>query len=99
MRKIQITLAVILSFTLASCDNEIIDIVDTPEDNAAKYDIVGSLEMTSGPHDMAVKDNFLFTCINDKINIIDISIISTPTELAIFDDLEAEEDKIKGQED
>ncbi len=52
-----------------------------------KFDIVGSLEMSSGPHDLAVKDNYLFACINDKIDVIDISDVSKPVKISTFDDL------------
>lgn len=89
MYKIVFILNIVL--VLFSCDNKI---ETEPQDNnnTNKFDIVGKLEMTSGPHDLAVSGDYLFACINDKIDIIDISDVSSPTKVTSFDDLEAGND-------
>ncbi len=86
MRKI---LSIILSLFifLYSCDKE----TEKPEkpDKDKNFEIVGGLEMTSGPHDLAVKGSNVFACRDDKIYIIDISDVKSPVQAAVFDDLEA----------
>lgn len=52
-----------------------------------KFEIVGKLEMTGGPKDLAVSGNYLYACLDDKIHIIDISDVTQPVETGQFDDL------------
>ena len=67
-------------------------ISDKSNKNPKKFDIVGSLEMSSGPKDLAVKDNYLFACIGDKIEVIDISDVTKPKTIASFNDLSESND-------
>ena len=60
--------------------------------SAEKFEIVGKPELTSGPRDMAVSGDYIFVCLNDKIDIIDISNVNSPAMVATFDDLEAGND-------
>ena len=85
MKKIILVILPVLLFF--SCDKKNINQTETD-----KFDIIGSIEMTSGPHDLAVSGNYLFACLNDKIDIIDISDPANPNKTATFDDLEAGND-------
>jgi len=76
-------LLITIVMILFSCKKEDIN----ESDNANKFDIVGSLEMSSGPRDLAVKDHYVFAAIYDKIDVIDISDVTNPQKIASFDDL------------
>ena len=91
MKIYKIVFVISLVFFLFSCDNKI-ETERQENDNTNKFDIVAKLEMISGPHDLAVSGDYLFACINDKIDIIDISNINSPSKIVIFDDLEAGND-------
>lgn len=79
----------LLLFTISiivSCTKD--PIINDPTD-AEIMDIVGSYEMSYGPHDLAVKDNFVFACRDDKIYVIDIQDVTLPVLVKTIDDLEA----------
>lgn len=75
------TISIIISCTK---DPDIIDPIDLEI-----MDIAGVYEMNYGPHDLAIKDNFVFACRDDKIYVIDISDVALPVLVKTIDDLEA----------
>jgi len=52
------------------------------------FDIVGQYNMNDGPHDLAIKGNYVFACRDDKIFVVDISDVSNPKLVKTLDDLE-----------
>ncbi len=86
MKKLILMLAFFALFL--SCEDTK-DPVDNENPPAVEYmDLMGGLELDNGPHDLAVKDNFVFACRDDKIYLIDIADGATPVLIGVLDDLE-----------
>jgi len=72
-----------------SCQTEDINEVNNNDNTIEKiFDIVGQYEMNDGPHDLAVKGNYVFACRDDKIYVVDFSDKNNPKLVKTIDDLE-----------
>ena len=80
----------ILLLILMSCETEDNDTnnENTEENTTELFDIVGYLELTDGPHDLAIKGSILYACRNDQVQIIDISDVTNPVLKTPYNDLE-----------
>lgn len=82
-----------LSMFLFACELTDPAIDDNPNDDTPQvvnvFDIAGELELPDGPHDLAVKGNYVFACRDDKVYIVDVNDVAEPLLVKTFDDLES----------
>lgn len=73
---------------VACTKTEVIEEEDPDVTEFEIFDIVGQYNMNDGPHDLAIKGNYVFACRDDKIFVVDITDVTKPVLVKTIDDLE-----------
>lgn len=89
-----LVMATVIGFSFTACekaeeDDETEDLIEDKEQQGGDmFDVAGVYEMDYGPYDIAMKDDYVFACRDDKIYVIDVSNVSDPEKVATYDDVE-----------